>query len=443
MGSHKDSSYTKPETSSTDKDIIVKDNPGDELITDTRGWRGWLNTFASLRNRNFRLFAIGMLISFTALQMQMLAQNYLVYQLSGLATAIGYVSAASGISMLVLSFFGGIIADRVSKRNLLALSQLGIAVLTLFLAIMITMGFIEVWHIVVTAIAIGIIAAFNMPARQSYVPDIVGSNDLMNAMALNAGLMNMTRIAGPAIAGVLIGIFGVGLVYFLKTAGYVTFVVILLFIPIKGKSTATFSKSLLGDAAEGLRYLRRDRRVLDLLILSIVPVVLGMPYINFLPVFQEEVFHVGPSELGLMMATVGGGAIVGALVIASLSNHRYKGLILICSGLGFGVTLILFAAVSNTGSLLLSLIILPLVGATSTAYMALNNALMMNITPPEMRGRVMGLFVTTFGLMPLGALPMGALTDVIGAPFTVGISGAAILVFVIIMVIFRPGLKQL
>jgi len=404
---------------------------------------GWLATFASLRNPNFRLFAIGTTVSFTALQMQMLAQNYLVYQLTGLAKAIGYVSAASGFSILVFSFLGGIAADRLPKRNLLAASQLGIAVFTLVLGVLITTGLIQVWHLVVTAIIIGIIAAFNMPARQSFVPDLVGTDNLVNAMALSSGIMNMTRIAGPALAGVLIGMFGVGPVYYIKTAAYCIFVTVLFFIPVTGKASASFSGSLLGDALDGLRYLRRDRRVLDLLILAVVPVVFGMPYVNFLPVFQEEVFHVGPSGLGLMMAVVGGGAVVGSLVIASLGDYKHKGRILVGSGLGFGATIVLFAVAASTGSFPLALVTLPLVGASGTAYMALNNALVMTITPPEMRGRVMGLFMTTFGLMPLGALPMGALTDAFGAPFTMSIFGAVILGFITLMALFRPSVRRL
>ena len=405
--------------------------------------RGWLTPFASLGNRNYRLYAIGMVVSFTALQMQQLAQNYLIYQLTGLAKAIGYVSAASGFSILAFSFIGGIAADRLPKRNLLAISQLGIAVFTFLLGLLITTELIQVWHLIVTAIIIGIIAAFNMPARQSYVPDLVGSENLVNAMALNSGIMNMTRIVGPALAGVLIGIFGVGPVYYIKTAAYGIFVMFLFFIPVTGKASASVSGSLLSNAVDGLRYLRHNRQVLDLLILAVIPVVFGMPYVHFMPVFQEEVFHVGPSGLGLMMAVVGGGAIIGSLVIASVGDSKHKGRILLGSGLGFGVTLVIFAAVASTGAFTLSLITLPLVGATGTAYMALNNALVMTITPPEMRGRVMGLFMTTFGLMPLGALPMGALTDTVGAPLTVGIFGTIILGFVVLMAVLRPSLRYL
>jgi len=424
------------------EDITEGNIDGTSSTASRRRW-DWRTPFISLRNRNFRIFTIGSLVSITALQMQQLAQNYLVYQLTGMATAIGYVSAAVGGSMLVFSFAGGIAADRVGKRKLLAISQLGIAVFALFIGLMITMELIQVWHIVVTSVAIGILAAFNNPARQSYVPDLVGTEHLMNALALSSGIMNMTRIAGPALAGVLIGIFGVGPLYYTKFVAYCIFVTVLLFIPIAGKASSHVSRSFFKEALDGLRYLRSDRRVLNLLILAVVPVVFGMPYVNFLPVFQEAVFHVGPAELGVMMAVVGGGAVVGSMAIASLGDYRHKGRILLASGLGFGATLVLFAIVANTGAFVPSLVILALVGGAGTAYMALNNALVMMLTPAEMRGRVMGVFMTTFGLMPLGSLPMGILSDTIGAPLTVGIFGGIVFGFIALMALLRPEFRQL
>jgi len=428
--------------SAGDKEADRENKEGASISLPRRRW-DWRTPFASLRNRNFRIFTFGSLVSITALQMQQLAQNYLVYQLTGLATAIGYVSAAIGISILVFSFAGGTVADRVGKRKLLAVTQLGIAVFALFIGLMISLDLIQVWHIVVTSIGVGILAAFNNPARQSYVPDLVGTENVMNAMALTSGIMNMTRIAGPALAGVLIGLFGVGPLYYTKFVAYCIFVIVLLFIPVMGKASAPLSRSPVQTALDGLRYLRRDRRVLDILILAIVPVVFGMPYINFLPVFQEAVFHVGPTELGLMMSVVGGGAVFGSLAIASLGDYRYKGRVLLVSGLAFGATLVLFAVVANTGAFALSLVILAFLGAASTAFMTLNNSLVMIIAPPEMRGRVMGIFMMSFGLMPLGSLPMGALSDAFGAPLTVGIFGAVTFVFVALMALFRPALRQL
>ena len=429
-------------SSAEDKEAGRENTEGAPISLPGKRW-DWRTPFASLRNRNFRIFTFGSLVSITALQMQQLAQNYLVYQLTGLATAIGYVSAAIGISILVFSFAGGTVADRVGKRKLLAVTQLGIAVFALFIGLMVTLDLIQVWHIVVSSIAIGILAAFNNPARQSYVPDLVGTENVMNAMALTSGIMNMTRIAGPALAGVLIGLFGVGPLYYTKFVAYCIFVIVLLSIPVTGKASAPLSRSPVQAALDGLRYLRSDRRILDILILAIVPVVFGMPYINFLPVFQEAVFHVGPTGLGLMMSVVGGGAVFGSLAIASLGDYRYKGRVLLASGLAFGATLVLFAVVANVGAFVPSLVVLALLGAASTAFMTLNNSLVMIIAPPEMRGRVMGVFMMSFGLTPLGSMPMGALSDAFGAPLTVGIFGAVTLVFVALMALFRPALRQL
>jgi len=401
--------------------------------------------FASLRNRNFRLYAIGSLVATTALQMQSLAQNYLVYHLTNAATAIGYVSLAMGFAVLICSLAGGVAADRMPKRNLLIAGRLGIGLFALFIGVMISTGLIAVWQIVIASVATGIIAGFTMPAQQSYVPDLVGEKNLMNAMALSSGIMNVTRIGGPALAGVLIAAFGVGPVYYIKFFGYAIFAVVLLFIPILGKAVASVqtANSPLKDALDGFRYLRSDRTLLSLLIAGLLPVILALPYINFLPVFQKDVFQVGETELGLMMSMVGGGAVVGALVVASLTNYRYKGRVLLISGLGFGVTLMLFGLIAGPDTFVLSLLILPLTGAFGTAFTTLNQAMMLTITPPEMRGRVAGLFMMTFGLQPLGAMPIGMLIDATGAPLTIACCGGATLVVFVLVTMFMPHIRSL
>ncbi len=403
----------------------------------------WLATFASLRNKNFRLFSIGLLFSFGAFQMYSLAQNYLVYQITNLAKTIGYVNAATGLSVTVFSFVGGIAADRLPRRNLLVSTQLSIAVFSLLLGVLISMKLIQVWHIVVIAVAIGVVFSFNMPARQSYVSELVGTENITNALAINSSTMNLMQIAGPALAGVLIGMIGVGPLFFINVLAYGLVVVLLFLIPVKGRASAVTSRSVLGNAVDGLRYVRHDQRALNLLLLGIVTTVFGMPYVFFLPVFQKAVFHVGPSGLGLMMSVTGIGAIVGSLVIASLNESQHKGRIMLASGLGFGISLLLFAATANAGNFPASLGMLALVGVTGTAFMTLNNALVQMVTPPEMRGRVIGLFMITFGLSSLGALPMGALVDAIGAPLTLGFFGAITLGFIIVMTMVRPTLRRL
>jgi MFS family permease len=350
-----------------------------------------------------------------------------------------------GFAVLICSLAGGVAADRLPKRNLLIAGRLGIGLFALFIGVMISTGLIAVWHIVVASLGTGIIAGFTMPAQQSYVPDLVGEKNLMNALALSSGIMNVTRIGGPALAGVLIGAFGVGPVYYIKFFGYGIFALVLLFIPIIGKAVASAetTNSAMKDALDGFRYLRSDRTLLSLLVVGLLPVILAMPYVNFLPVFQKEVFQVGETELGLMMAMVGGGAVVGALLIASLTDYRYKGRVLLISGLGFGAALALLGLVAGPDTFVPSLVILVFTGAFGTAFTALNQAMMLTITPPEMRGRVAGLFMMTFGLQPLGAMPIGLLIDAFNAPLIIGCFGGVTFVFFIFVAILMPRIRSL
>jgi len=424
-------------------EVLEKDEVGQDDFPPKVTQKAWLRTFISLGNRNFRLYWIGMFISFMGLQMQMLAQNYLVYDMTGRALVIGYVSAASGGSILLLSLLGGAIADRAAKRNLLATTQVAIAVLTLVLALLISTGAIEVWHLMVGATLIGVIAAFNMPARQSFVPELVGRRELMNALALTAGGMNLSRVAAPALAGVLIALVGVAAVYYIKTAAYAIFVIMLLMIPVMGHTSSESRTSVLSSMKEGLVYIKRNRVILTLLIMALVPVVFGMPYVFLLPVFQKDVLNVGASGLGYLMSATGVGAVVGALLIASLGDFKRKGLLLLASGIAFGTALVLFAFLSSTGSFPLALTSLFLVGATGSTYMATNNILVQSKVPDDVRGRVMGLYMMTFGLNSFGTLPAGAIADSLGAPLAVGGGGAIIALFVAGVALTKSTVRNL
>ncbi len=402
----------------------------------------WAATFASLRIRNFRLFSIGILFSFIALQMQTLTLNYVVYQLSGSAKDIGYINAAIGVSMLVFSFAGGVAADRVAKRNLMVLTQAGIALCTVALGVLISLNVIRIEHIFVFAVLYGAVSAINMVARQSYVPELAGVENLTNALGLMAGNMSITRIIGPAIAGLLIGIYGAAPAFYIKALGHGLFIILLLLIPAVGR-TSESSGSILGAVIDGARYLRHDRKVLDLLLLGAIPLILGASYLNFLPVFQKVVFRVGPSELGLMFSITGIGAVAGSLAVAALEGSRHKSRIMFITGTGFGAALLLFGITAGMGNFPASLVMLALVGASGTAFVAINGALVQAITPPQMQGRVQALFIAGLGLMALGALPMGMLVDAIGPSLTMGIFGAITLLFVVVMMLLRPNLRRI
>lgn len=401
----------------------------------------WTATFASLRIRNFRLFSIGILFSFIALQMQALTLNYVVFQLSGSAKVIGYINAAIGISMLVFSFAGGIAADRVAKRNLMILTQAGIALCTVALGVLISLSVVRMEHIFVFGILYGGVSAINMVARQSYVPELTGVENLTNAQGLMAGNMSLTRIIGPAIAGLLIGIYGAAPTFYIKALGHGLFIILLMMIPAAGR-IRTSSGSILGSIIEGARYLRHDRKVLDLILLGTIPLILGASYLSFLPVFQKVVFRVGPSELGLMMSITGIGAVIGSLAIAALERSRHKSRIMFVTGAGFGASLLLFGVTAGMGNFPASLIMLALVGASGTAFVAINGALVQTITPPQMQGRVQALYIAGLGLMFLGALPMGAMVDALGPSITMEFFGAITLLFVVVMTLLRPTLRS-
>jgi MFS family permease len=418
--------------------------PAPEEKTGKKGQRwDWMDTFSSLQNRNFRVFLIGMGVSFLAMQMRNLAQNYLIFQLTGQAKSIGYVSLAMGVSMISLSFVGGIVADRVERRLLLILSQAAIVAIMIFMGVVVTMGIVREWHLILTAILIGIVGAFNMPARQTYVPDLVGVKNLINAMALNSSIMNLTAVAGPALAGVFITAFGIGPVYNIQAVASGVFLVTLFMIPVRGSPTPGKASSPVQDAVSSIRYIRKNPIVLDHILLVTIPMIFGGPFINFLPVFQEKVFHAGASELGWMMSAIGGGALISSLMVASLARYEHKGWVLIGSGIAFGTTLVLFSVAASMGNLWLSLFLLAMIGISSTAFSSLNNALIQITTSPEMRGRVMGLYMTIFGLQSLGAMPLGAMVDKMGAPLSVGIFGGISLLSVVIMAITRPQLRRL
>ncbi|MFC2035301.1 MFS transporter [Chloroflexota bacterium] len=401
---------------------------------------GLFKTFESLRNSNYRWLWLSMLASFAGLHMQMIARGWLVVEMTDSPLILGLVSSAFAIPLLIFSLFGGVIADRLPKRNLLIFSQSSIFIISLVIAILIHTETIAVWHLVTAALLLGAVFSFNMPARQAIIPELVGEQSLMNAIALNSAAMNLTRVAAPALAGLLVGIVGVSGVYWIVTGCYVVSIGSLSMIRVTAKKAVKPSTSMRKDLVAGLSFVRHNPTILTLLTMAIIPVVFGMSYQMLMPIFARNVLDVGASGYGALMSAAGLGALIGSLGIASIGNFQRKGLLLLGFGLVFGVTLILFS-ISSVFSL--SLVILVGVGIGSTGYMALNNTLIQLKTPSEMRGRVMSLFMMTVGLVPLGTLPSGAIAEVTGVAPVVGVSGAILLVFMVVMALTQPRVRKL
>ncbi len=416
-----------------------------------------ISTFTSLRSRNYRWYWLAAIASFTGLQMNVIARGWLVWELTESAFSIGMVAFAFGVPMLLFSLFGGAIADRAPKRTLLITTNTFVAFVTLVIAILVTMDVIQFWHLVAAGAAQGFFFVFDLPARQAMVPELVERRQLLNAISLNSSAMNLTRVVGPALAGGLLVVIGTAGVFYIVVGSYLAAVAAISMISLpkrvaepdptllraspSGQSRwGTQARAIWADLLEGVDYIRHSSLILLLLVMAFIPLTFGLPYIVLLPVFADEVLDVGKIGFGILVTMTGVGALIASLSIASLGDFRRKGMLLLISALAFGMTLVIFGL---SHSYALSLAILVAVGAGGTGYMTVNNTLIVSTVPPRMMGRVMSIYILTFALMPMAAMPVGALGDAIGVGTAVALGGAIVVFFVLAMAILRPSLRRL
>lgn len=406
-----------------------------------RGLLSRVHTFDSLREPSYRWLWLGMLGSFAGMQMQMLARGWLVVdKLEGSALDLGIVTSSNGVPLLLLSLFGGVISDRFPKRNLLVVTQSANGLIALLVALLIVTNLVQIWHMIVAGALSGTVFAFNMPGRQSLIPELVSREKLSNAVALNSAGMNLNRIIAPGVAGVLVAVIGLGGVYFLIVGFYAFAAFTMLMIRPTNPSNPARTTSMLEDLKAGLKYARNDARISSLLLLALVPLLFAHPYQALLPVFAKSILGVESDGLGYLMGAIGIGAVTGTLVLASLHNFRSRGLLMVALLVVFGLALVLFA---QSGSLFLSMVALFIVGIGSMGYNALNHTLLLTTSSPEMRGRVTSIYMTSFGFMPLGVFPMTAAADAIGAPSALTIGGAGLIAVTLLMTLCRPQIRAL
>jgi MFS family permease len=375
------------------------------------------------------------------LNMQMITRGWLVLRLaddSPLALALVMVSFAA--PMTFMSLIGGALADRIPRKRLLMLSQGGNAVLTILLATLDVTGVVTFWHVMVIGVANGSMMAFNMPSRTAIISDIVPEHRLMNAISLNNSGMNLTRIVGPAAAGVLIVFIGTAGVFYLVGAIYV--LAFLLVAGMQAGSTVSTRarKGIFEDIREGLSYTIRDQTLRGLIIMTFIPVLFGFSYFALLPAWAREALDVGSEDLGILMMLMGVGALIGSLVLASMTNFKKRGLFLLAASLGWGVSLAVF---SQATSYALAVPLLMFMGLVSSLYMSLSMTLTQLHASAEMRGRIMSINMMTFGLMPLGALPFGALAERIGTPDALGLSGLMLAALTVLFALAYPSFRRI
>jgi MFS family permease len=392
-------------------------------------------TVRSLRHRNFRLYFFGQWVSMTGTWMQTTAQMWLVYRLTHSSSLLGLVGFAGQAPSILLGLFGGVAADRWDRRRLIVITQSAALLQALALGLLTYSGIVQVWEVFVLAVVMGIINVFDMPARQSFVIDMVDDRqDLGNAIAMNSFLVNASRMVGPAVAGILVGFYGEAACFLLNAVSFVAVIASLLMMKLPRRSAPgeeTFSQAI-SDIKAGLHYASGHSEIRALLLLLAVMSISGVPFMTLMPVFADQILHGGPRTVGWLMGASGIGALSGAIFLArrrgSAGLPRVAGL----ASAGFGLSLILF---SSSRSQPLSLAFMVLTGACMMTAFTGCNTLLQSLTSDSMRGRVMGLFTMTFmGVAPIGNLAAGLAAQRFGAPLTVGVGGllcaAASLLFV-------------
>ncbi|HYM74985.1 MAG TPA: MFS transporter [Candidatus Dormibacteraeota bacterium] len=397
----------------------------------------WQAAGRALRHRNFQLFFSGQLISLIGTWMQTVAQSWLVYKLTGSGLLLGSVGFASQIPVFLIAPIGGITADRSNRQRVVIATQTASMILALVLAALTLTHKVHVWHIFVLAALLGVVNAFDIPGRQAFLVDMVGKEDLMNAIALNSSMFNGARVIGPAVAGVLVARLGEGWCFFANGVSYIAVIIGLLMMNVHAPAKASSQTSPLEHIIEGFQFVSRTAPIRALLILLGVVSVAGMPYVVLMPIFADKILHNGGQEfaslirshdlgavrLGILMGAAGVGALLGALTLAVRSGVKGLGTWVSVCCAGFGISLILFAF--STSFWLSVLLLLP-VGYFIMLQMASSNTLIQVMVPDALRGRAMALYSMMFmGMAPLGALMGGALSDRLGAPWTVAIGGFA------------------
>lgn len=394
----------------------------------------------ALKHRNYQLFFGGQLVSLTGTWMQSIAQSWLVYRLTGSAVLLGLVGFASQIPVFLLAPIGGAIADRYSRRHVLLITQTMAMLLALTLAALTLTRLIEVWHLYLIGALFGVANAFDIPTRQAFVVDLVGKEDLVNAIALNSSMFNGARIIGPAIAGLLVAAIGEGWCFLANGVSYVAVIGGLLAMRVAPHVRASRPGSALANIAEGFSFVARTGPVRALLLLLGLVSLMGMPYAVLMPIFADRILGGGSSGLGLLMGASGIGALAGALTLATRKGLRGLGRWVALSSAGFGAGIILFA---QSRSFWLSAALLVPVGFSMIIQMASSNTLIQSMVPDGLRGRVMAVYSMMFmGMAPLGALLAGTLSERMGAPATLTFGGIACIAGAAIFSYRLPALRN-
>jgi MFS family permease len=401
-----------------------------------------LRTFASLRHRDYRFLWSGTLFMSAGMWIQQVTMGWLAYDLTGSSVVLGALNGVRSLPFLVTSPIAGVWSDRADRRGLLLTSQGALVFTALGMGLLVVSGLLQVWHLFAFTLLTALPWTFSQTVRQAIVPSLVPKADLMNAVALLSTAFNSMKIVGPAVGGVLIAAFGPGGNFFVQSAAFGAVTLLFAGMHVPPTPSGARRESALANLKEGVAYVRRERIVLGLLVAGLVPNVFAMPvYHSLAPVFQKDVFQLGPEALGLLLSAPGIGAVISTLTIASVAHRVERKGVLLLAGLAMlGCSLIAYA---QTPVLPLALVTLVCVGVAQMLFMSTTMVLLQMTVPDELRGRVMSLYMLDHGLAPLGALLAGISTAFVGAPLTVTLSGGIIILLAAALAWLLPGIRRL
>lgn len=410
--------------------------------------RGRPSPFYALRYRDFRLLWIGLVVSNVGTWMQMIAQSWLVYELTSSPLYLGLVGLCQAVPRLLFSLLGGAVADRFDRKHILYFTQTSSMLLALALGMLAETGAIRVWHILASAFLNSLVMSFDQPTRQALVSDLVPVSDLANAIAINSMAFNGAAVFGPSLGGLVLAAVGAGGCFLINGLSFLAVIIALGFMHIPSHEnsgiqggSAFKGRSLRQDMGEVFVAVRQDHMLSALLLLTAVLSFCARPYNQLMPVFARDILKVGPRGLGLLMMAPGVGTVIGSLTLATLGGSHRLGPITVGAILTFSFTLLGFSCLPY---FVPDLVLLIITGMGQTISLASLNTLLQTHSQSQMRGRIMGMYtMLNTGLNPLGALPAGALAARFGAPLVVG-SGAMIVTAATILIAWRwvPELFQ-
>ena len=378
--------------------------------------------FSSLRHRNFRFFWSGQLVSLIGTWMQTVAQAWLVLELTHSSLKLGIVSALQFLPMLFLSFFTGPFIDYFDKRKIIIWTQASLMTLAFVLSILVWTGIVQYWHVVVLATLLGIVNTIDMPARQAFIIELVGREDLMNAIALNSSIFNAARAVGPALAGMLIASAGTAVCFFMNGLSFLAVLAGLLFMRVeRAPSRAKPSYNIIQDIGEAIQYIKTTPIVMTTILLVSVVSIFGTNFNVLVPVFAKMELNRDAAAFGFLLSSFGAGALIGAVSLAFMSRSGPKPAFLLGGGLSLSMVLMLIGLQRSYG---LTALLLALAGWSMVTFFGMANTMVQLNTENRLRGRVMSLYTLSFGgLTPFGSMFAGSVAHWIKAPLTFAIGG--------------------